>query len=46
VLKVSKRRTLFESRFEITPLAPLSDADEELAVLGVLMMTLLERARG
>lgn len=46
VLRVVKRRTLLESRFTIVPEGTLSDADEELALLGVLMMTLLERSRG
>jgi hypothetical protein len=46
LLRVVKRRTLFESRFTIVPEGTLSDADEELALLGVMMMTLLERSRG
>lgn len=46
LLRVVKRRTLLESRFTIVPEGALSDEDEELALLGVMMMTLLERARG
>lgn len=46
VLRARKRAALFEGRYEITRLAELSDEDEELALLAVLMLLLLERERG
>jgi hypothetical protein len=46
VLRVRKRPALFEGRYEVTRLAELSDTDEELALLALLMLVLLERTRG
>jgi hypothetical protein len=46
VLRVRKRPALWEGRYEITPLGELSDTDQELALLAVLMLVLLERTRG
>lgn len=46
VLRVVKRRSFLESRFEIHSLAPLPEAKETPALLAVLTMTLLERTRG
>jgi uncharacterized protein YxjI len=48
VLRVTKHRSLLESRFEIAqePGAILDPASETAAVLGILLMTLLERERG
>ncbi len=46
IFKVTKKPALFESSFVIEKHAELSDAEETTAVLGILMMTLLERARG
>jgi hypothetical protein len=46
VLRARKRPALFEGRYEITRLAELSDEDEEIALLAVLMLLLLERERG
>ena len=46
VLRARKQAALFEGRYEITRLAELSEEDEELALLAVLMLLLLERERG
>lgn len=45
-LKVSKNKSFLESSFTITLESPLSEQEQLQTVLGVLMMTLLERARG
>jgi len=47
VLRISKHRSMLESRFEIESLAgPLPEAETEPVLLAILMMTLLERSRG
>lgn len=48
VLRVDKRRSLLESRFEINqePGAVLDPQAETATTLGILLMTLLERSRG
>ena len=46
VLRVEKQPALFEGRFEVTREGALTDPEEELAVLGVLVMLLHERRRG
>jgi hypothetical protein len=46
VLRARKRPAMFEGRYEITRLAELSQEDEEIALLAVLMLLLLERERG
>ena len=46
VLRAVKQPALFEGRYRIERTAPLEDETEELAVLALLMMLLLERARG
>jgi hypothetical protein len=46
VLRAVKRPALFEGRYEIERTDTLADDEEELAVLAILMMLLLERARG
>lgn len=46
ILRVQKRPALWEGKYEITRQAELASAEEELALLGVLMMLLLERTRG
>lgn len=47
VLRISKHRSMLESRFEIESLAgPLPEAETEPVILAILMMTLLERSRG
>lgn len=45
-LRVEKRAAFLESRFRIDAVSAMSTEDELLAVLGVLMMLLLERLRG
>jgi hypothetical protein len=45
-LRLIKRPSLVGRRFEIQRLDDLLDRDEERAVLGVLLMTLMERERG
>lgn len=46
VLRLSKRPSLVERRFEIEKLGEVSESEENRAVLGALMMVLLERSRG
>lgn len=46
VFKVTKKPAMFESSFSIEKQAELSDTEEITAILSILMMTLLERARG
>lgn len=46
VLRLRKEASLFERRFSIERLAPLDQADETRALLGAIMMVLLERERG
>jgi uncharacterized protein YxjI len=46
LMRLSKQPAFFEGRFRIEKLAELSPADETRAVLGFLMMLLLERRRG
>jgi uncharacterized protein YxjI len=46
VLRLTKQPAFFEGRFTIEPLGPIAPHEETRALLGVLMMTLLERARG
>jgi uncharacterized protein YxjI len=45
-LRVVKQPALFEGRYVIEKLETVSDEDERLIVLALLMMLLLERARG
>jgi hypothetical protein len=46
-LRISKHRAFLESRFEIENLAGgLAETETESALLGILMMALLERSRG
>lgn len=45
-LRVAKQPAFFEGRYEITNPSALDEADEELALMSVLMMVLLERTRG
>jgi uncharacterized protein YxjI len=45
-LRLAKRRSLLESEFRVEQHAPLEPAQEQLALLGILMMILLERTRG
>lgn len=46
VLRVLKRPALFEGVFAVEAAGALTDAEQELLVLGALMMVLLERDRG
>ena len=46
MLRVVKRPALFEGRYTVEQLGAIPDAEEPLAVLGILMMLLLERTRG
>ncbi|HJR60936.1 MAG TPA: hypothetical protein VJ813_16110 [Vicinamibacterales bacterium] len=46
LLRIVKKPALFEGRFEIERVGPLDDAAASLALVSVLMMLLLERARG
>lgn len=46
-LRISKRKSFLEARFEVENLGGgLAEAETEAVVLGILMMTLLERSRG
>lgn len=45
-LKLQKQPAFFESSFTIEKLGQVDDQDEVRVVLGLLMMTLLERTRG
>lgn len=45
-LRVQKQAAFLEGRFKIDATGPLSEDDERLGVLSILMMLLLERARG
>ena len=46
VAHLKKQPAMFEGKFILTNLSPLSTEEETRIVLGVLMMTLLERRRG
>jgi len=46
ILKVTKHRAFFESRFTIEQVIPVSDKDELRLMLSLLMFVLLERSRG
>lgn len=56
ILRITKRRSLTEGRFEITPIddtglrpfepATLAEEQQDLLVLGILTMILIERTRG
>lgn len=46
VARLQKQPAFFEGKFELTPQAPMSQTEEPIVFLGVLTMTLLERARG
>lgn len=44
--RLRKRPSIFERSFELEEVTPLGKDDRDRAVLGLLMMVLLERARG
>lgn len=46
IVRIKKQPAMFEGKFILENLSPLSTEDETRIVLGVLMMTLLERRRG
>lgn len=46
VLRVVKRPALFEGVYQIEQLVPVSDEEQRLGLLAILMMLLLERSRG
>jgi hypothetical protein len=46
VLRLQKQPALMEGRYRIQALAGAQDAHTELAVLGLIVMVLLERQRG
>ena len=46
VMRMSKQPAFFEGKFRVDKLAELSAADETRVLLSLLMMILLERARG
>jgi len=46
VARLTKEPAFFEGKFKLESLVPLSGDEETRVVLGVLTMTLLERARG
>ena len=46
IAKVRKQPAFFESRFELQQLTTFSSTEEVTLILGVLVMTLLERNRG
>ncbi len=47
ILRIHKRPAFFEGKFEIEKLAePANEAEETRLLLSIMMMTLLERARG
>jgi hypothetical protein len=45
-MRLSKQPAFMEGRFRIEKLGVMSEPDETRAVLGFLMMVLLERRRG
>jgi uncharacterized protein YxjI len=46
VLRLTKEPAFFEGKFRLDELADISEAEEQRAILSLLMMVLLERARG
>lgn len=46
VLRMKKQPAFFEGRFRIEQVAPLNPAEEQRALLSLIMMLLLERSRG
>jgi uncharacterized protein YxjI len=46
IARLKKQPAMFEGKFMLEPLTQMSPTEETVVLLGVLMMTLLERARG
>ena len=46
LVRLKKQPAFFEGKFEISPIGQMTQEEETLSLLGLLMMTLLERNRG
>jgi hypothetical protein len=46
VLRMRKARSVFESRFRLDRLGDLSEVEEDLLLVSLMMLLLLERDRG
>jgi hypothetical protein len=46
VIRMSKEKSFFGRRFKVEKIANLQDGEDERVVLGLMMMSLLERRRG
>ena len=46
IIRLAKQPAFFEGKFQLTPKNQLTQEEETLSLLGCLLMTLLERARG
>jgi hypothetical protein len=46
VLRMQKARSVFESRFQLDGLGDLSEEEEDLLLVSLMMVLLLERDRG
>lgn len=46
VMRMEKRPAFFEGRFDIECITQIADSEEKLALLGMMMVVLLERSRG
>lgn len=46
IARLQKQPAFFEGKFQLTEQSQMSEAEEKRLLLGVLMMTLLERSRG
>lgn len=46
LIRLKKQPAFLEGKFEVSPLGQMTQEEETLSLLGVLMMTLLERNRG
>jgi uncharacterized protein YxjI len=46
IMRFKKQPSMFESKFRIESLIPISPEDEQRTILSILMMVLLERRRG
>lgn len=44
--RLIKRPSIFDRRFELEQVTPVGQVDQDRAILGLLMMVLLERSRG
>jgi hypothetical protein len=46
IVRLQKQPAFFEGKFEVSAQAQLSQSEESLVLLGIVLMTLLERSRG